>query len=273
MVSNGLARPTVGLLIVALAVALPACRDDLLGPLGSEQKQTADEELAPSNPLDSVHQLLTDPFVRPIAVRLAGEALVEEIEASEIPFQFGFQRRFDAAYVEARRRVASGELGTVYLTRNAVPQDGNLTYSHTQFGSRLQWPGGASGGTNLHRNVASQPWEFRQGGSPVASSVVYRGFNLNGEEVALKHDIVAGNTVVNVLETPEYVAVGGNPGLRRTINVSGLGSGQSLRLHLSGEVRPETWTVQSGGTLEGTNPVYLNISANGTAVVTGSWQP
>ena len=43
--------------------------------------------------------------------------LVDEIEASGIPFQLGFQRRFDAAYVEARRRLQAGELGTVYLVR------------------------------------------------------------------------------------------------------------------------------------------------------------
>ena len=41
--------------------------------------------------------------------------LVDEIEASGIRFQLGFQRRFDAAYVEARRRLLAGDLGTVYL--------------------------------------------------------------------------------------------------------------------------------------------------------------
>ena len=43
--------------------------------------------------------------------------LVDEIEASGIPFQLGFQRRFDAGYVEARRRRLAGDLGTVYLVR------------------------------------------------------------------------------------------------------------------------------------------------------------
>ncbi len=45
------------------------------------------------------------------------EALVEEIERTGSVVQVGFQRRFDPAYVEARRLVASGELGTVYLVR------------------------------------------------------------------------------------------------------------------------------------------------------------
>jgi myo-inositol 2-dehydrogenase/D-chiro-inositol 1-dehydrogenase len=43
--------------------------------------------------------------------------LVEHIEAAGVPVQVGFQRRFDPAYLEARRLVESGELGTVYLVR------------------------------------------------------------------------------------------------------------------------------------------------------------
>jgi myo-inositol 2-dehydrogenase/D-chiro-inositol 1-dehydrogenase len=55
---------------------------------------------------------------KPLALDLAEtRRLVEEIEASGIPFQFGFQRRFDPAYLGARRRLVSGELGTVYLVR------------------------------------------------------------------------------------------------------------------------------------------------------------
>ena len=43
--------------------------------------------------------------------------LVDEIEASGIRFQLGFQRRFDAGYVEGRRRRLAGDLGTLYLVR------------------------------------------------------------------------------------------------------------------------------------------------------------
>ena len=169
------------------------------------------------------------------------------------------------------------ELGTLYLTRNAVPQDGNSTYNHVQYGSRLQWPGGGNAGTNLHRNVEAQPWQLLQGGSPASSTVAYKGFDLSGEglnTVTLKHNIVAGAAVIEIRETPEYANVGGNPGLQRSIQVTGLAEGQSLRLHLSGAVRPETWTLTSGsGTLSGSEPVYLDITADGTTVVTGSWQP
>lgn len=44
-------------------------------------------------------------------------ALVEHIDRAGVPVQVGFQRRFDPAYVEARRLVESGELGTIYLVR------------------------------------------------------------------------------------------------------------------------------------------------------------
>jgi hypothetical protein len=166
--------------------------------------------------------------------------------------------------------------GTVYVTRNAVPQDGNLSYTHTDFGSRLMWPT-SNAGTYLHRNVADKAWDVIEGGNPITSSVVYKGFSLglgaDSNKVTLRHNIVAGTATVNISETPEAVTVGSNPGLQRTIQVTGLGTGQSLRLHLSGQVRPETWTVLGGGTLEGTSPVYLNIPANGAVVVTGSWQP
>ncbi|MEX1294853.1 MAG: Gfo/Idh/MocA family oxidoreductase [Candidatus Limnocylindrales bacterium] len=41
-------------------------------------------------------------------------ALAAEIATADAPVQVGFQRRFDPAYVEARRLIASGELGDVY---------------------------------------------------------------------------------------------------------------------------------------------------------------
>ncbi len=64
-------------------------------------------------------------------------ALASEVEASGVPFQLGYQRRFDAGYREARRMVADGELGTVYAFRLAghdpapphesyIPQSGGL---------------------------------------------------------------------------------------------------------------------------------------------------
>ena len=43
--------------------------------------------------------------------------LVREVESRNATVQLGFQRRFDDAYREARRRLQAGELGTLYLVR------------------------------------------------------------------------------------------------------------------------------------------------------------
>jgi myo-inositol 2-dehydrogenase/D-chiro-inositol 1-dehydrogenase len=64
-------------------------------------------------------------------------ALADEIDASGIRFQLGFQRRFDAGYAEARRLVRDGTLGTLYVLRMAghdpapphesyIPQSGGI---------------------------------------------------------------------------------------------------------------------------------------------------
>jgi myo-inositol 2-dehydrogenase/D-chiro-inositol 1-dehydrogenase len=55
---------------------------------------------------------------KPIAFDLTETVeLVAKAEAAGAVIQVGFQRRFDPAFVEARRLVASGEMGTVYLVR------------------------------------------------------------------------------------------------------------------------------------------------------------
>ncbi len=57
---------------------------------------------------------------KPLATDLEEtKRLVDEIEASGIAFQLGFQRRFDAAYCEARRLVEDGSLGRLYVVRLA----------------------------------------------------------------------------------------------------------------------------------------------------------
>jgi myo-inositol 2-dehydrogenase / D-chiro-inositol 1-dehydrogenase len=61
-------------------------------------------------------------------------AVVDLVERRGAILQLGFQRRFDTAYREARRRVESGELGTVYLVRliahdNAPPPEAYIAAS------------------------------------------------------------------------------------------------------------------------------------------------
>ncbi len=53
---------------------------------------------------------------KPLAASLEESIAVRrDIEASGVPFQLGFQRRFDPAYVEARRLVETGALGDIHL--------------------------------------------------------------------------------------------------------------------------------------------------------------
>jgi myo-inositol 2-dehydrogenase / D-chiro-inositol 1-dehydrogenase len=75
---------------------------------------------------------------KPLAATLEDTiAVAADIERSGIPFQLGFQRRFDAGYSEARRLVQTGELGTLYNIHLAghdpapphesyIPQSGGL---------------------------------------------------------------------------------------------------------------------------------------------------
>lgn len=65
---------------------------------------------------------------KPIAASLPEMVeLVGEIEAAGVAVVVGFQRRFDPAMVELRRRVVSGELGALYQVRatgfDAAPPD------------------------------------------------------------------------------------------------------------------------------------------------------
>jgi myo-inositol 2-dehydrogenase/D-chiro-inositol 1-dehydrogenase len=55
---------------------------------------------------------------KPIAADLKEmTALVAEIDATDTPVLVGFQRRFDPAVVELRRRIVAGELGPIYHVR------------------------------------------------------------------------------------------------------------------------------------------------------------
>lgn len=57
---------------------------------------------------------------KPIALELEeSRRVVEHAEAAGIQLQIGFQRRFDPAYREARRLIATGALGTIYAIRLA----------------------------------------------------------------------------------------------------------------------------------------------------------
>jgi myo-inositol 2-dehydrogenase / D-chiro-inositol 1-dehydrogenase len=60
---------------------------------------------------------------KPVALDVPGTVeIVRRAEESPVPVQIGFQRRFDAGYLEARRALHSGELGLLHTLR-AVTAD------------------------------------------------------------------------------------------------------------------------------------------------------
>jgi myo-inositol 2-dehydrogenase/D-chiro-inositol 1-dehydrogenase len=80
---------------------------------------------------------------KPIALDLEStKQLVDQVEKTTARVQIGFQRRFDAGFQEARRRVRGGELGTVYsfqMTSNDAlpPPDAYIETSGGQFLDQL----------------------------------------------------------------------------------------------------------------------------------------
>ncbi|MBW8887316.1 MAG: hypothetical protein JF616_06090 [Fibrobacteres bacterium] len=160
----------------------------------------------------------------------------------------------------------STENGGLFMTRTGTAKDNNSAYTQTTYGQVQTFSGGAI----LHQNKAAALWDFQDNGATATSRTVFRGYTLKGNAVTFRYSILASANTVEIAETPEYVA-GGSGGIRRAIAVSGLGTGQSVRLKLNGGVATETWTAQSGGAISGTNPMYLTISANGTATLNGTW--
>ncbi|MEA2652094.1 MAG: myo-inositol 2-dehydrogenase / D-chiro-inositol 1-dehydrogenase, partial [Chloroflexota bacterium] len=122
---------------------------------------------------------------KPLSISLdETSALVDEIEASGIRFQLGFQRRFDPAYVEARRRFVAGDLGIVYLVRmvasdHAPPPEAYIPTS-----------GGVFRDSSIHDFDAIR-WMT---GSEVES--VYADGDARGFEMLARHDDVGTVAVV-----------------------------------------------------------------------------
>lgn len=80
---------------------------------------------------------------KPIALDLEStKRVVDQVEKTNARVQIGFQRRFDAGFQEARRRVQTGALGTVYsfhmTSRDALPPpDAYIQSSGGQFIDQL----------------------------------------------------------------------------------------------------------------------------------------
>ncbi len=58
---------------------------------------------------------------KPVANTVDGTiAVLDKLGGSDVPVQIGFQRRFDAGYIEARRAVAAGDLGWIHTMRSGT---------------------------------------------------------------------------------------------------------------------------------------------------------
>jgi myo-inositol 2-dehydrogenase / D-chiro-inositol 1-dehydrogenase len=130
----GLLRDTPGVDELVVADALPDRATDVAGSVGARAAATIETAIDEADAVviaaaTDAHAALTSRSIdagkptfceKPLAVDLGATLEVaRRIEASGVPFQLGFQRRFDAGFVEAKRRIDSGELGTLYVARLA----------------------------------------------------------------------------------------------------------------------------------------------------------
>jgi myo-inositol 2-dehydrogenase/D-chiro-inositol 1-dehydrogenase len=142
--------PGVDRLIVADADGARAA--EVAGEVGADAATSIDEALAAADAIviaaaTSAHAELIRASIarglptfceKPLSDDLEDTiAVAAEVERSGVSFQLGFQRRFDLGYAEARRKVETGELGTLYAVRLAghdpapphesyIPQSGGL---------------------------------------------------------------------------------------------------------------------------------------------------
>jgi len=148
----GLLRTTAGVDDLVVADADPARASAVAAEMGVTAVPTIEAALDAADAVviaaaTSAHAELIRTTIRrglptfcekPLAADLDDTlAVATEVDANDVPFQLGFQRRFDAGYREARRLVESGELGTLYAIRLAghdpappheayIPQSGGL---------------------------------------------------------------------------------------------------------------------------------------------------
>ncbi|WP_211232326.1 Gfo/Idh/MocA family protein [Embleya scabrispora] len=160
---------------------------------------------------------------KPIASDIAGMiALIADVEASGVPVLVGFQRRFDPAVTELKRRLDAGEMGTPYLVR-AVGQDA----APPDFGY-LPASGGIFRDLLIH-DLDAVPWLL---GEPVVE-VFASGSVLVDEAFAKADDVDNAVVVLRFGSGAHAVLTGGRhdpAGYDHRIEV--LGSAQSLTVGL-----------------------------------------
>jgi myo-inositol 2-dehydrogenase/D-chiro-inositol 1-dehydrogenase len=148
----GLLAETPGIDEVVVADAMPDRASAVAAEVGIRAATSIDEALGQAEAVviaaattahaslirEAVGRRLPTFCEKPLAEDLdATLDVAGTIEAAGVPFQLGFQRRFDAGYAEARRLLLGGDLGTLYTFRLAghdpappheayIPQSGGL---------------------------------------------------------------------------------------------------------------------------------------------------
>jgi myo-inositol 2-dehydrogenase/D-chiro-inositol 1-dehydrogenase len=162
---------------------------------------------------------------KPLALELeASIDLAREIDRSGVPFQLGFQRRFDAGYREARRLVESGDLGRLFLVRlashdPAPPPDDYLAGSGGLFRDLgihdfdvLRWLT-CSEAVEVHATGAVLAWEAAARYGDVDTAVVTMRL-ANGALVSLdlaRHDPLGYDIRAELFGARDSVVVGLGP--------------------------------------------------------------
>jgi myo-inositol 2-dehydrogenase / D-chiro-inositol 1-dehydrogenase len=184
---------------------------------------------------------------KPISLDLKSTTeVMEHVDESEIPFQMGFQRRFDAGYRAARDLVRDGSLGSLYLVRMAGhdPAPPHEDYIRS------------SGG--IFRDFSVHDFDALRFVTGREVEEVYADGSVIAFEVFARHDDV--DTAVATLRLSggslAILSVNRHDPLGYDIRMEILGSGDSVAVGL--DDRLPLHSVEPGGKPAPTNP-YRNF--------------
>jgi myo-inositol 2-dehydrogenase / D-chiro-inositol 1-dehydrogenase len=200
------ATPGVDELVVADAA--PDLGREIAGEVGATPAESVDDAIATADAVviaaaTTAHAGLVRSALarripifceKPLAESLAETIdLAAAIETSDVPFQLGFQRRFDPGYREARRLLETGELGTLYAARLAGHDPAPPHESYIP----------ASGG--LFRDFSIHDFDVIRWLTGVEVAEVYAMGAVRGFEVFAKYDDV--DTAVGCLRMDDGALV------------------------------------------------------------------
>jgi myo-inositol 2-dehydrogenase/D-chiro-inositol 1-dehydrogenase len=160
--------------------------------------------------------------------------IVKKVESGGAVLQIGFQRRFDAGYVEAKRLVYSGALGTLYSLRLAThdPEPPHEGYIPT------------SGG--IFRDLHIHDFDILRWLAGSEAEEVYAVGSVRGFDVFSRHgDVDTAAALIRMEDGVVAVLTGGrHDPLGYDVRAEVFGSGDSIAVGLDG--RTPLRSVESG---------------------------